>query len=509
MEKFLHLGLDYVDGFLDNITSYRLVLYFLILLGGWSTLLGFAGQLPYEGWEIMGSFLWLTAVCWALGLALSSFLNVYRNRESDFITALILGLILSPASSLNDFLVLAAAAAVAVVSKFVLTVGKRHIFNPAALGAYLVGLIFHSYASWWVGTAILIPLTIAGGLLILRKMNRFIMVLIFEAIYIGALVTTNLSGNTTAELGHIVWIGLSATPIFFFSYIMLTEPLTSPRLLNKCIIYAAVVGTLYSFTQLHFAPEEALLVGNLVAFVMAPTARLVMSLKHKKKEADGIYSFSFTSPKKLAYLPGQYLEWTLPASGSDSRGNRRYLTLASSPTENEYSFAIKIPPGLVSSFKRHVAQFKTGQHLLAGSLAGSFTLPSDPGKKIAFIAGGIGITPYRSMVKYLVDTSQSRDMRLFYSANKAGQHAYKDLFKTAQKNGLKTLYIASQDASRPTGMQNGVIDQKVIASFTPDWKERVYYVSGPNSFVKYISQTLRDMGVKNSAIKSDYFPGYG
>lgn len=509
MEKFLRSGLDFIDGFLDNITSYRLVLYFLLLLGSWSVVLGFFGKLPYEGWEILGSFVWLCAVCWALGLALSSFLNVYRNRESDLITALILGLVLTPAAGLNDYLILAAAGVVAIASKYTLTIGKRHIFNPAALGAYSAGLIFHSYASWWVGTAVLVPLTIAGGLLVLRKMNRFILVLIFEAIYIGALLANNFSGNTAAELGHILWIGLSATPVFFFSYIMLTEPLTSPRLLNKCIIYAAIVGALYSFTQLHFAPEEALLIGNLVAFVMMPAPRLVMSLAGKKREADGIYSFRFTSSKKLGYQPGQYLEWTLPGNGSDGRGNRRYFTLSSSPTENEYSIAIKIPPGLVSSFKRHIAQFKIGQHLMAGSVAGSFTLPADANKKLAFVAGGIGVTPYRSMIKYLADSGQTRDIRLFYSADEAGQHAYKDLFKTAQKVGLKTLFVATADTKKSAGVHNGVVDHKLIATFAPDWRERVFYVSGPNGFVKYISQTLRSMGVKNSAIKSDYFPGYG
>ena len=396
-----------------------------------------------------------------------------------------------------------------MVSKYILTIGRRHILNPAALGAYSVGLIFDKYPSWWIGTLALTPALFIGGMFILRKMKRFIMVALFVAIYLSVLTYNYVSGDSSSSLVHVLWIGISATPLLFFGYVMLTEPLTSPRQIQKYIPYAVLVGILYSVAQLHVAPEEALLLGNILAFVLAPERRLNINLASKHKEAEGIYSFHFTQQKDLKYQPGQYLEWTVPATGSDTRGNRRYLTLTSSPTEPELSFAIKIPEGPVSSFKRSVAKLSKSDHMLAGSLAGSFTLPKDQNKKLCFIAGGIGVTPFRSMVKYLVDSNQSRDVRLFYSANLATQHAYTKLFDSATKLGIKTTYIATKDPAKTPGVHSGAIDKRLIATNAPDFKDRLFYISGPNSFVKYISQELRDMGVKSTSIKSDYFPGYG
>lgn len=507
LNQIVRRPLDYLDGFLDSFTSYRLVLYFLMILVGWATLLGFTGNIADHGQNIAFSTLALVATCLSVNWGVSRFLNIYANRESYLITALILALILPPASTLHGYAVLVAAGVAAMASKYILTYGRRHIFNPAALGAYFVGTVMHTYPSWWVGTKPLAPLVFVGGVLIMRKVQRFTMVTVFMLIYLAFLII-NGHGGSSSHI-HDLWLGVIGTPVMFFAYIMLTEPLTSPRTLNKYLPYAGVVGILYSVTKLRISPEEALLIGNILAFALAPTRRLKMQFSGQKAEADGILSFGFRSKHKLNYQPGQYLEWTLPGSGSDSRGNRRYLTLSSSPTENFYSVAIKMPPENPSSFKQTLAKLGAKDYILAGSLAGSFTLPKNAQQKLSFIAGGIGVTPYRSMIKYLVDTNQNRDICLFYSANQANQLAYKSLFKNAQKCGLKTIYVATKDAQPTPGVHSGTIDKDLIIASLPDWKDRLFYISGPVSFVKYIRIALLDIGVKPSKIKADYFPGYG
>ena len=149
---YLRRPLDIVDKFLDGLTSYRLVLYFLYTAVGWAIILAAFNQLPFHWYAIGLSAAWLMFTCRVLGEVFARYLSVARNKDSDFITALILSLILSPASSLNDLAVLSAAALTAIASKYLLTLGRRHIFNPAAAGAFVVGQFFHHYASWWVGT---------------------------------------------------------------------------------------------------------------------------------------------------------------------------------------------------------------------------------------------------------------------------------------------------------------------------------------------------------------------
>jgi ferredoxin-NADP reductase len=189
------------------------------------------------------------------------------------------------------------------------------------------------------------------------------------------------------------------------------------------------------------------------------------------------------------------MEWTLEHEKPDTRGNRRYLSLASSPTEDEVRIGVKVgsPP---SSFKRKLMNLVPGQKIVAGQLIGDFTMPKDMGKKLVFIAGGIGVTPFRSMVKYLIDTNQRRDIVLMYSA-KEGDFVYKDVFDQAHyKLGIKTYYNV------------GRFQENFIFKEVPDYKNRIFYLSGPKSMVDGFKNTLRQLSVANSQIKTDYFPGF-
>src|SRR5205823_118248 len=141
-------------------------------------------RVSFKWYEIALSALWLMLVCRLSNRLLAKLLNIPVNKDSDFITALILSLILSPAASLNDYSVLSLAGLAAMAFKYVLVLNRRHIFNPAASGAFFVGTLLHHYAAWWVGTSILTPVVLIGGLLILRKMQRFTMVAIFLVVYL-------------------------------------------------------------------------------------------------------------------------------------------------------------------------------------------------------------------------------------------------------------------------------------------------------------------------------------
>jgi len=257
---------DWLDSQLDRLTTYRLVLYLLYVYVGAALLFSLTGKISFSVIDILLSLAVLMAASRATNWLISNFLHVPRNHESDLITSLILSLILTPASDFRGFLILAGAAAVAMASKYIITVRKRHIFNPAAFGAFASGLIFHSHASWWVGTQKLTPFVIVGGFLILRKMKRFQMVGVFLYVFLFYMILTATSGHVS----HQMWLAVMSTPVFFFATVMLTEPLTSPTALNKSLMYAILVGLLYSILKLRFSPEEALLAGNALTFAMTP-----------------------------------------------------------------------------------------------------------------------------------------------------------------------------------------------------------------------------------------------
>lgn len=492
-----------LDRFTDSLTSYRLVYYVLLAFLGWAALAALLGigQISAKWYQIASSAAWLVLVCWLVNESLAKLLNIAKNKESYLITALILSLIFQPAANLRDYAVLAGAGAVAIASKYLLTFRRAHVFNPAAFGAYIMGLTFHKYAAWWIGTAVLTPVVFVGGWLVLRKMKRYILVTVFlSAVFI--LIIIHTWNGSLSHSWHNLWRTIVETQLLFFAYIMLTEPMTSPTFMSRYLPYGVVVALFYSSAYWHvgswqpiFSPEEALLIGNTFAFIFAFSPLYSLKLTNKVEAAEGIKSFYFTKPEGFKFRAGQYMLWTLPFSKSDSRGNRRYITIASSPTEDKLMITLRLPEKM-SSFKNHLQESEPGSKLLASRLAGSFKLPENKDQKLAFLAGGVGITPFRSIAKYMIDSGEQRDAALLYSVNNPAEIAFRDVFKDAEKAGLRTFYSDKR------------LDQALIKKALPDYRERKFYISGPLPFVSAMEEILTTMGVSNRNIKTDYFPGY-
>jgi ferredoxin-NADP reductase/multidrug transporter EmrE-like cation transporter len=302
------------------------------------------------------------------------------------------------------------------------------------------------------------------------------------------------------------------SPIFFFAFVMLTEPITSPPTKNLQIAYAVLVGFLFA-PEIHIGnifstPELALIVGNVFSYLVSPKEKLILKLKHIIQISPDSFDFIFPLTKKIAYLPGQYMEWTLPHDKSDSRGNRRYFTLASSPTEDHLRIGVKFN-NPSSSFKRALLQ--SNGSLVAAQRAGEFTLPKNPKEKLVFMAGGIGITPFRSILKYLIDNNEKRDIVLLFSNKKAEDVVYQNILREAeQKLNIKVVYTITDIVNPPSGWTGkiGRIDQNVIKTEVPDYQERKFYLSGPHIMVEAFKKSLIKMGVQNKNIKEDYFPGF-
>ncbi|HEY5220694.1 MAG TPA: RnfABCDGE type electron transport complex subunit D [Candidatus Paceibacterota bacterium] len=495
--------MNFIDRFLNNITMYRLVMYYLIILLAIAAIFGAVGILPYSPIAIIFSTLFLVLTAWAASGICATIMKVPQNSESAYITALILALIITPGlpNDASTVIFLAWAAVLAMASKYVLTIDKKHIFNPAALAAAVTALAFGGTASWWIGGNLaMLAFVIVGGALILRKIQRFDLALTFLVFALASDVVTHIGFDPVSTIEK----ALVHTPLFFFASIMLTEPVTTPPTRRWRMIYGAIVGALFSpfiaVGAVTSSPELALLVGNIFSYIVSPKGKRVLTLKEKESISGDIHHFTFTPDKKLSFRPGQYLEWTLGHEKVDGRGNRRYFTIASSPTEDTLQFGIKFyEPS--SSFKKKLHSLKPGDTIVAGALAGDFTLPKDPSQKLAFIAGGIGITPFRSMVKDLVDRGEQRDAVLFYSNRTAGEIAYRDVFdEAAHKIGLKTDYIITGNGKR--------IDAETIKRDIPDYHERMFYISGTHAMTNAFHKTLREMGVPMTHIKTDFFPGF-
>ena len=504
--------LGIVDDFLNRITMYRLLLYYLIALLAAAVGFSAAGILPYDPVNIIASAGFLAAVSWLFNTIVARIWKVPMNAESSLITALILALIITPGRPYESFFLLLSAGLIAMASKYILAIRGKHIFNPAALSAVVVALFFEQGATWWAGGNLpMLPFVLIGGVLVLRKLRHTDLALAFLGVaMLSILAPVVISGG---ELLPALRSALVNASLFFFAFVMLTEPQTTPPRRLGRILYGAFVGFFFApwvhIFSVYFTPELALVLGNVFSYLISPKFKAVLKLKEMREIAAGTYEFVFAG-QTPAFSPGQYAEWTLTSDTADARGNRRYFTLASSPTEPDVRLGIKFYEH-PSAFKKILANFVPGSTVLAGSIAGDFTLPHDKNQKLVFIAGGIGVTPFRSMVKYLRDSREDRDAVLFYSNKSEAEIAYRDFFDAAAalQPGFRVVYTLT-DKTTPSSWtgERGYVDAAMIEREVPDYKERAFYISGPHLMVTAFHDTLRGMGIPRRNIRTDYFPGY-
>ncbi len=504
--------MGFIDYFLDRITMYRLVLYYLLVLLGIAIIGSFFGFITYSPLSLIGSALFLTAVCLCTNKVFSYVFEAPTNVESTYITALILACIATPLQTHHDLPFLFWLSVWAMASKYMFAIGKKHIFNAVAIAAVVVSFGLNQSPNWWIGNAFMAPFVFIGGLLVVKKMQRED--LVYSFFFAATLITLGVSlvsgFSMTTALTHLIL----RSSLLFFVFVMLTEPLTTPPTKNLQVIYGGLTGILFS-PQFHvgsfyLTPEMALVLGNVFSYLVSPKEKLLLFVKEKLPIAQDTVDFVFGLPKKLSFVPGQYMEWTLAHKGVDSRGNRRYFTLASSPTEEEIRIGVKFYVS-GSSYKKAMLLLTNNNPVVTAGMAGEFTMPEDPNQKCVFIAGGIGITPFRSMIKYLLDTNQKRPIVLIYSNKTKDEIVYTDIFaEAATKLGIKTVYTLTDEQSVPVDWQGrvGRIDATMIQQEIPDFGERLFYLSGPHTMVAGFEKTLSEMRIPSSQIKKDFFPGF-
>lgn len=503
--------IEKIDSILNSFTMYRVVLYGLTLLSVIAVVFGFLGILPFTGTQFLLTFFVILTSGFLSNLVLNKLFKSDANVESVYITIFILFLVLAPIASQQDLIITVLISVVAMASKYFLAFDKKHIFNPAAVAMFLAGLFGFGNSIWWIGSLVMLPFVSIAGLLVTRKIRRFKLFFMFLGVSILSISTFNLINgiNVIEALPQV----FTSWPIIFFATIMLTEPYTMPSIKKYRLIYGALVGILFGaqfgIGPLHASPEFALIVGNFFAFIVNPKGKLSLTLKERNQLAPSIYEFVFSHPNKFRFIPGQYLEWTLPHKNSDSRGVRRYFTIASSPNEPEIKLGVKIIPDKSSSFKKALLNLKIGDRMTADQLTGDFSLTPASNDKLIFVAGGIGVTPFRSIIKNISEMGVKKDVILFYSAADPKEFVYKDIFKQAESFGVKTIFVlGSKEPVKSWTGETGFITEAMIKKYSPDFINRKIYLSGPVAMVNNYRNLFRSLGVKNTAIVTDYFPGF-
>lgn len=220
------------------------------------------------------------------------------------------------------------------------------------------------------------------------------------------------------------------------------------------------------------------------------------------KEAEGTKSFIWQPENEFDFKPGQYFYYTIPElKFKDDRGNTRHFTISSSPTENNLMLTTRIRDE--SGYKKTLDQLAPGAVIEGEGPSGTFIFEGENIGTQIFLAGGIGITPFRSMIKFALDKNFKTPLRLIYSNSNSEFTFRKELDKWSHDYDLKVDYINTSDKGR--------LDGKGILNSIKNWglenKNPTIWIVGPPGFVNTLEDIVEELDITDS-IKSEKFTGY-
>ncbi|WP_157981623.1 ferredoxin--NADP reductase [Protaetiibacter intestinalis] len=497
-----------IDRLLGRVTMYLLVLGILVVLAVLAVVLGAVGAIPFDPLTLLASATVLLAASWIANQVLGLVFRTTPLLASGFITAMLLFFVLEPSLEPDGLLVLALAAAIAAASKYLIAWRGRHLVNPAAIAAVLVGVTGLTLSSWWVATGPMLPAVALGALLILWRTRHLGMGLVYLAVAGGLLFVRYLAFG--ADAGSALSFTLVSSPVVFAAGFMVSEPLTLPPRRWQRMLYAVVVGVLTSaplaIGPVRNTPELALVIGGVLAFFFAQRRGVKLELVEKRQLTPTAWEFRFRPAAPLRFAPGQYLELTLPHRRPDAGGIRRVFSLTQAAGDDEVTVGVRIREQ-PSSFKRALRSLEPGARLRATGVWGDFTLPRDPGAKLAFVAAGIGVTPFVSQLRTLAAAGRAADAELLYAVRASADLAYREELAAT---GCRVAVLSPDDPGELpahwTWLGAGALDAELVHRTIPDAAERTVYLSGAPTDVARLRRTLRAAGTRR--IRTDVFLGY-
>lgn len=224
-----------------------------------------------------------------------------------------------------------------------------------------------------------------------------------------------------------------------------------------------------------------------------------LTLAAIKPESPDVKSFVFKPAKPLAWKAGQYLHYLLHHEPTDDRGSDRWFTIASAPFERQVMITTRLARTKGSSFKKTLKALKLGDSIeISDDVDGDFIV-EDRNKDYVFIAGGIGITPFHSIIKEMQHKRIPLRVTLIYANRDAHVVYRKELESAAKHNPHFSIHYV---------FAPGRIDQTTIKKLVPNLKKPLFYISGPEPMVESAGKMLRKIGIPKNHIKQDWFPGY-
>src|SRR5579864_900372 len=233
-------------------------------------------------------------------------------------------------------------------------------------------------------------------------------------------------------------------------------------------------------------------------------------LKEKEYVADGTMAFYFEKPAGFQFRPGQYLDVTLiNPPETDAEGNIRSFSIASSPAEANLMLATRMRD---TAFKRVLRALPFHAEVQVEGPMGSFTLHKNALKPAVFLAGGIGITPFSSILRQAASDKLAQQLYLFYSNRRPEDTAFLKILQELEKENPNFHFIPTMTemdkSHHPWSGETGSINKGMLTKYLPSLQGPIYYSAGPPKMVAAMQEMLKTAGVDEDDTRSEEFGGY-
>ena len=239
-------------------------------------------------------------------------------------------------------------------------------------------------------------------------------------------------------------------------------------------------------------------------------AKYTTKLNERRDVAEGTMAFHLEKPAGFQFKAGQYVNVTLiDPPETDAEGNTRSFSIASAPFEADLVVATRMRD---TAFKRVFRTRSLKSEVRISGPFGSFTLHTDASRPAVFLVGGIGITPFRSMILQAAKDKLAHKLYLFYSNRRPEDAAFLDELQKAEKQNPNYQFIGTmtdiRKPKRPWQGETGHITHEMLTKWIRDSNVPIYYTAGPPGMVAALRQMLTISSIGNDDIRTEEFTGY-
>ncbi len=243
---------------------------------------------------------------------------------------------------------------------------------------------------------------------------------------------------------------------------------------------------------------------------LRPAATFTAQITGKKEIANGTLALRLSKPEGFKFVPGQAVYVSFPGlKDADAHGQVRTFSIASDPEDSELEIATRLTE---TRFKRHLAAADIGSTIQVEGPYGDLVLHDDAKRPAVFLAGGIGITPFRSMVVDAVSRGLPHRLFLFYSSRKPEDAAYLTELRELENENPQFKLIATftegKAVSQGNAVEHGHITAEMLAKHVGDLAAPIFYVAGPPAMVVAMEGVLQSAGVDPKNVRAEKFAGY-